>query len=150
MEAAPVYAGVATRAVALALDAVIVNAVAVLVGAVVGLCVSLVSPSDGLSTALLAVGGAVFVIWVIGYFVTFWSTTGQTPGNRVMRIRVGPVAGDGAIRPRRACLRLVGMVLAALPLMLGYLPILVNDRRRGLHDFLARTVVTYDHGLDDS
>ena len=40
-------------------------------------------------------------------------------------------------------LRLVGMVLAALPLFLGYLPILLRDDRRGLHDLLARSIVTY-------
>jgi hypothetical protein len=32
-------------------------------------------------------------------------------------------------------------VLAALPLFAGYLMILVDDRRRGLQDRMARTVV---------
>jgi uncharacterized RDD family membrane protein YckC len=43
--------------------------------------------------------------------------------------------------PRRALLRFVGLTLAALPLFAGFLLILVDDRRRGLHDRLARTVV---------
>ena len=40
-------------------------------------------------------------------------------------------------------MRLVGMVLAAIPLCAGFLLILVDDRRRGLQDVLARTVVRY-------
>ena len=36
---------------------------------------------------------------------------------------------------------MAGMVLAAIPLLAGYLMVLFDDRRRGLHDRLARTVV---------
>jgi hypothetical protein len=35
------------------------------------------------------------------------------------------------------------MVLAAIPLFAGYLPILTNEKRQGFHDKLARTVVRY-------
>jgi uncharacterized RDD family membrane protein YckC len=38
-------------------------------------------------------------------------------------------------------MRLVYLMLAALPLFAGFLPILVDSRRRGLHDMLARSVV---------
>ena len=37
---------------------------------------------------LAAVGGAAAIAWGIGYFTFFWSTTGQTPGNRVLSIEV--------------------------------------------------------------
>jgi len=60
-----------------------------------------------------------------------------------MRIRVQPASG-GRMRPRRALLRFVGLTLAALPLFAGFLLILVDDRRRGLQDVLARTVVVED------
>jgi uncharacterized RDD family membrane protein YckC len=33
------------------------------------------------------------------------------------------------------------LILAALPLFAGFLPILLDDRRRGAHDMLAGTVV---------
>jgi uncharacterized RDD family membrane protein YckC len=42
--------------------------------------------------------------------------------------------------------RCVGLFLAALPLLLGFLLILLNDRRRGLQDFLARSVVVHTPG----
>ena len=94
----------------------------------------------GAAVVAAAVGAAVYVAWVAGYFVSFWSTTGQTPGDRAMRIRVRPQVGD-VLPPRRALVRFVGLTLAAIPLFAGYLMILVDDRRRGLHDVLARTVV---------
>jgi uncharacterized RDD family membrane protein YckC len=79
----------------------------------------------------------------VGYFATFWSTTGQTPGARVMGVRVVCASGTEPVRLRAAVVRLAGMVLAAIPLFAGFLLILVDDRRRGLQDRLARTVVVY-------
>ena len=139
--AAPVeYVGLVTRAIAFAVDAAIVNLVAILTSAVFALTFSVVGLPDELRDVAIAAGGVLYVVWTFGYFVAFWSTTGQTPGNRLLRIRVRPVSG-ARLRPRRALLRLLGLTLAALPLFLGFLLILVDDRRRGLHDVLARTVV---------
>jgi uncharacterized RDD family membrane protein YckC len=134
------YVGLVTRAIAFALDAAIINVVAVLTAAAISLTLSVVKVPHDVRTAVAAVGGVAYVLWTVGYFVTFWSTTGQTPGNRVLRIRVHAASGD-RLPPRRALLRFVGIILATIPLFAGFLPILVDDRRRGLHDMLARTVV---------
>jgi uncharacterized RDD family membrane protein YckC len=61
---------------------------------------------------------------------------------RLLGLRVASVDGS-PLRLGRSLLRLVGMVLAALPLMAGYALILVDDRRQGLHDKLAHTSVLY-------
>lgn len=138
--AAPQYVGLVTRTLAFALDAAVLNAVAVVTAAVVTLALSVVPVSDDVEKVLAAVGGALYVLWSVGYFVTFWSTTGQTPGNRVLRIQVRTASG-GRLRPRRALLRFVALTIAVLPLLAGILLILFDDRRRGLHDRMARTVV---------
>lgn len=134
------YTGLVTRALAFALDAALINAIALITGAVAVLALSVVSLPDELDVVAAAIGGAAYVLWTVGYFVTFWATTGQTPGNRAMRIRVRPTSGE-RLRPRRALLRFAGLTLAALPLFAGFLLILVDDRRRGLHDYIARTLV---------
>ena len=36
----------------------------------------------------MGLGALAWFVWTIAYFVTFWSSTGQTPGNRLLRIRV--------------------------------------------------------------
>jgi hypothetical protein len=45
------------------------------------------------------------------------------------------------LKPRRAAVRAIGLVLAAIPLFAGYLPIAFGRKRRGLQDYLARTIV---------
>ena len=137
------YSGLATRALACAIDVVIVQAVAWAVGTVAVLAASMVDPSPTLRTILIAAGAVVAALWSAGYFVFFWSTTGQTPGDRVMQIRVQD-AGDGQpLHLGRAVLRLFGALLSVLLLFLGYLLILVDGRRRALHDRLVGSVVVY-------
>jgi uncharacterized RDD family membrane protein YckC len=134
------YVGLVTRALAFAVDAVIIDAVAIGVAAVVTVTLSVVTVPDQLRVAAAGAAGVLFVLWAAAYFVTFWATTGQTPGSRLLRIRVRATSG-GRLPPRRALVRFVGLTLAAIPLGAGYLMILVDDRCRGLHDRLARTVV---------
>ena len=141
-EAQPVaYEGIVTRAIAFAIDAAVIQLAAIAVAGTFALILSVVSPEDKLDGVLAWIGAAAYVLWLVGYFVTFWSATGQTPGNRLLQIRVCR-ASDGAPPSLAvALLRFAGLVAAALPLFAGFLPILLDDRRRGIQDMLARTVV---------
>jgi uncharacterized RDD family membrane protein YckC len=140
--AAPDYTGLVTRAIGFGIDAVIIDLTGIIVTAIVALALNLFNIPSKIDTALAAVGAVVFILWSGAYFVTFWSTTGQTPGARIMRFRVlAPGAQRGHITPRRALVRLLAMILAAIPLLAGYFMVLFDDRRRGLHDRLAHTVV---------
>jgi uncharacterized RDD family membrane protein YckC len=134
------YVGLVTRALAFALDAVLLNLGALLAGVGVALVLAVVDVSDGVRPTLVGIGGVAYALWSTTWFVAFWSTTGQTPGSRVLRIRVCDRAG-ATIAPGRALLRFGALLLAVLPLFAGFLPILFDDRRRGLHDLLAGTVV---------
>lgn len=134
------YVGLVTRALAFALDAVLVNLGALLAGVGVALVLAVVDVSDSVRPALAGIGGVAYALWSAAWFVAFWSTTGQTPGSRVLQIRVCDRSG-ATIAPGRALLRFGALLLAALPLFAGFLPILFDDRRRGLHDLLAGTVV---------
>lgn len=137
------YAGFVTRAIAFAIDVALVDLAAVIVAIVVGLCISAFDVPDTIVTITIAVGGLAYLAWFVGYFAMFWSTTGQTPGARVMGVRVVCARGGEPVHLRAAIVRLAGMALAALPLFAGFLLILVDDRRRGLQDRLARTIVVY-------
>jgi uncharacterized RDD family membrane protein YckC len=136
-----VFAGIVTRALALAVDVAATIGIHLLLVAVVALVASLVG---GLRPQWL-VGMLLGLGWILiagGYFVLFWSTTGQTPGMRLFRLRVhsrGAVPSVG-----RSIVRMVGLVLAIVPFFLGFAPVLFDDRRRGLPDFLAGTVVEYE------
>jgi uncharacterized RDD family membrane protein YckC len=135
------YQGLVTRAIAFAIDAAIINLIALVVGVGVGLALSILSISDTAQTVLLACGGVAFVVWTVAYFAVFWSTTGQTPGNRLMRIRVCGADDRAVLSLSRSLVRFGALLLAALPLFAGFLTVLVDERRRGVHDMLAGTVV---------
>ncbi len=142
------YVGLATRALAFVIDAAVINGTAILTVVGAGLVAAILQLPESLRTPAIASGSALYLVWSIGYFATFWSTTGQTPGNRIMRLRVCTAAG-APLRPGQAVLRCGALALSALPLGAGFLLVLVDDRRRALHDLLTRTVVTEHHTPDD-
>jgi uncharacterized RDD family membrane protein YckC len=135
------YEGLVTRAIAFAIDAAIISAVAVVVGAAVGISLSVLSVPSEVETVLFALGGGACLLWSMGYFLTFWCTTGQTPGNRVLGFRVCRAEDGLPLRPARALLRLIALAACAIPLFAGFLPVLFDARRRGVHDMVAGTVV---------
>jgi uncharacterized RDD family membrane protein YckC len=138
----PIYGGIATRAIALATDAALTL---VLFMSIVGVAALVASLVGGLRPAwlvgaLLASGG----LLVAGtYFVLFWSSAGQTPGMRLLRVRVlGPEGKPPSVG--RSLVRVVGLGLSIVPLFAGFIPVLFTEQRRGLADFLAGTVVLYE------
>jgi len=141
--ASPTYAGLATRTLAFAVDALVINAVAWFVGVVVALGLSLLTIPDEVVIALAAIGAGIALLWTAGYFVFFWSGTGQTLGDRLFGITVRDGVTLEALSLRRAALRLLVLPLSALPLCAGFLMILVDRRRRALHDRIVRSVVVY-------
>jgi uncharacterized RDD family membrane protein YckC len=135
------YAGIATRALALAIDAAIIQVVVFAGAAVLALVGSLVSDLE-LGTGGKIAAACAWVATVDLYFIAFWTTTGQTPAMRLMQLRV--LAPDGAPPGvGRSIVRMLGLYLAIIPLFAGFLPVLFDDRRRGLHDMLAGTVVVH-------
>lgn len=142
VEPAPThYVGMATRAVAFVIDVVLINIVAAIVGVAVGLTMDTLKFSTSLKDVVVAVLGVLYVAWVLGYFVVFWSSTGQTPGNRLAQIRVVDAGHGGSIPPRRAALRLVSLTAGVMALGLGEWIALLDDRSRTFQDRVARTVV---------
>lgn len=147
------YAGFVSRAMAFVIDLVLMS-VALLV--VIALTESLIGfftlygllgtqvimsvPFRGVIETGIALIG---VVIAIGYPVGFWVLLGQTPGKFLMGVRVARVTGQ-PLTIRRAMLRYLGYWLSAIPLGLGFLWVLMDDRRQGWHDKLAGTCVVYD------
>ncbi|HWM08039.1 MAG TPA: RDD family protein [Solirubrobacteraceae bacterium] len=136
------YAGIASRAVALTLDVLIAQGIVLLGGAMLALVASLVGDAE-LDTLGKLLAAWAWMTVVVSYFVVFWTSTGQTPGMRALGLRVTTTDG-GDVGLGRAAIRIVGLGLAIVPLFAGFLPVLVDDRRRALQDFMAGTIVVYD------
>jgi uncharacterized RDD family membrane protein YckC len=136
------YAGIVSRTVALAIDAATLTIGFAIASGVLGLILSLFTAVEVSSPGAVLGAAGLWSLVVANYFVLFWTLAGETPGMRLMALRVSNAAGDPP-RLGQALLRLVGMILAAIPFFAGYLLILVDERRRGLHDMLAGTTVVY-------
>jgi uncharacterized RDD family membrane protein YckC len=135
------FAGLPSRTVAFAVDLVLAHLIFVVVAAIAGLVAELVG--DLRPVWLFgALAGAGWTLLVGGYFVFFWTLGGQTPGMRLVRLRVvGP--SEGPLSVWRALLRFVALLVAIIPMFLGLVPILFDRRRRGLQDYVAGTTVVY-------
>jgi len=136
-------AGAVTRGLALALDALIINLGFSGIAAIAALIASAISGNgNGVSGWALALGSVAWIALGSLYAVAFWSLAGQTPGMRFFDIRLGPKGTRLSLR--RSLRRLLGFVLALIPLGLGFLGILFDERRRGWQDRLAGVDVLYE------
>lgn len=117
-------ADVATRFVAILIDGIIL-------GFITGLLVG---------AGREAGGGLSIVIHVI-YYWFFWTRwDGQTPGKRMMGIRI--IKADGTVLSDfDALIRAVGYYLSAMIMGLGYFWALFDEQKRTWHDLISGTVV---------
>lgn len=84
--------------------------------------------------------GLVGVVLAAGYFLFFWSLSGQTLGKLLTGSRVVSTRG-GTLGLARSALRLVALLAAALPLGAGFIGLWTDAGRRGWHDRIAGTKV---------
>jgi uncharacterized RDD family membrane protein YckC len=133
------YGGLIARAVAFVLDLTIVQAAVVIGAASLGLVLSLVGAGTS-SVAAHTLGGIGWVMTVALYFAVFWSIAGQTPGMRVLGLRLARPDGSLPSFPR-SLLRFAFLIVSIAIVFLGFVSMLFDKRRRGLHDVVAETVV---------
>ena len=140
----PECAGLASRALAFALDLVLAYLVFLVGATIVGLVVSLVGDLKPAWVFEILAGAGWFLL-VGTYFVFFWTLGGQTPGMRLLQIRVVRTHGSppGLLR---AVVRFGALVLAIIPMFAGLITIAFDRHRRGAHDFVAGTVVVRPTG----
>lgn len=75
------------------------------------------------------------------YFVGFWvATNGSTPGKFAMGVRIVRSNGE-PIDVSWAMIRFIGYCLSFVLLLSGFVMIAFTPQKRGLHDYIAQTVV---------
>jgi uncharacterized RDD family membrane protein YckC len=141
-------AGVGSRFLALAIDMLLQIAIALLVLAAVAGAWSLLRPRSGGPWFLAVVIIAGFLLFY-GYFAgfeAFWH--GQTPGKRLVGLRVLSVTGRPA-RIDEAILRNLLRVIDQLPgvYAIGIVTMLISSRNQRLGDLAAGTVVVHEKAL---
>lgn len=146
------YAGFFSRGAAYALDRLITFGIVFVIMLVIDYFLSLfevdqwlesLSNDAALNAILLLLLSTlgIYLLVSIVYNVGFWMLSGQTPGKRVLGVRV--MRTDGTrLRLGNALRRQVGYWISAI-FTLGFLWVLFDSKRQGFHDKLAGTIVTY-------
>ncbi len=156
------YAGFVSRTIAFLIDLLSVVLVQFLTVLIVRLSANFLGLTSLLNwlDSLLGIGSGISsnptmlviirIVTVLGgvvlfslYVATSWALVDKTIGQALLGLRVLRTDGRRLTFPR-ALRRAVAYIVAALPLFLGFLWILIDDRRQGWHDKLADTVVVYD------
>ena len=140
------FAGFISRLSAFAIDTVIIAITffgSVLMIILVAAMLSRNQPFSTNFNDLLA--GSLIVFYFIFYNAFFWSITGRTPGKALLGLQVVRKSGD-KIHPLRALARSLAYFVALGPIFIGFLWILIDNRRRGWHDKIAGTAVIHNPG----
>ena len=140
MNGPTVHAGVVTRLLAAAADAVVVVLLSVALDLAVAGARFLWSPADfRWPRPAVLTGAVVLMIVAVVYLAVAWAVTGRTYGGRLVGVRV--------LSARHEMLGWTRSVLRALAYVLWPLGLLwsaVSPSRRSLQDIVLGTVVVYD------
>lgn len=130
------YAGFWIRVVAYLIDAVILGLVGALLGLLSGGAIIDLEAQD-------TIGITDFFGLIIGiaYFIGFEGSEMQaTPGKKVLGLIVTDMQGQRISYPRAAG-RYFGKILSGFILLIGYIMVAFTEKKQGLHDLLASTLV---------
>ena len=146
------YAGVFSRLVAFLLDRLIAFGIAFLLLLVVQYFATLLRLDHWIESltqqatvnvilVLLFLTFATYVLTSVVYDIVFWLLAGQTPGKRMLGLRI--LRTDGKrLRFGNALRRELGYLVSYI-FVLGFIWILFDNRRQGFHDKLGGTIVVY-------
>ncbi|MGA1841823.1 MAG: RDD family protein [bacterium] len=133
------------RTLAFIIDLIFINilirifAWTIKLGVITGARIMLAKPEtffDLREFLITAIGIAIIVF----YFVYFHGRTGQTPGKRLLHLKV--IRTDGSpLGLDKAIERFFCYIISLLPLYIGFIFIAFNKDKQGLHDIIAHTYV---------
>ena len=162
-----IYAGVVRRTVAWLVDMFLIAVLSlVILGVLIALIVGTPDPGDTTLSTVTWVGIAVIAAV---YFIVFW-TGGKraTPGMRALSLQIGNIETGTTLTPDQAAIRVAALGIVMWPLIavpaigvvggfaLFVWPVVLlvstalNDRRRGIHDRIARTAMVQPGGAKSS
>jgi uncharacterized RDD family membrane protein YckC len=86
-------------------------------------------------------GYGIGILITLGYFTYFHGTTGQTPGDAALSIRVVGKDTGAPIGYSRAFVRWLVSLVSGIVILLGYLWMLWDSEKQTWHDKAANSVV---------
>jgi len=126
-----------TRFIAWLIDYVIVG---VAVGIIYGIFGAALGRIRGIGGLFLFLAWLLSIVVVFGYFIFFWTKSGQTIGKQVMKIKVVTTQGQ-LLNYGQAALRVIGYWVSSFIFCLGFLWMLWDPDKQTWADKIAGTYV---------
>lgn len=142
-----VYAGFFVRLAAYLLDWLIVGVLLLVVRVPVWIS-AFAHPNNLLVRDFIfkySIADIVLYILTVAYFILLTYYTGATLGKRALQLRVVSTEDRRMTFFEVAYRETVGKFLSGVIIGIGYLMILIDKEKRGIHDLLADTCVVYYH-----
>ncbi len=142
-----VYAGFFVRLAAYLIDWVIVGAILLVVRIPIWIS-AFAHPGNLLVRDFVfkqSLADMIIYLLTVAYFILLTYYTGATLGKRALQLRVISTEGRHMTFFEVVYRETVGKFLSGVIIGIGYLMILIDKEKRGIHDLLADTCVIYYH-----
>lgn len=140
------HGGFWLRVAAAIIDTIITQLGLTIIGVIIGIFVGIFMGAAGspMGDIEMVAGGIGYAIGIIGQWLyfTIFEISGwmATPGKKILGLQVTDLNGQ-QIGFGRANGRYWGKIVSALILMIGFIMIAFTDKKQGLHDIMAGTLV---------
>lgn len=140
---APAFAGLGVRFGAYLIDSILIGAVYL-----AGVHLLVTRHEDLFGDTLYYTNGwwldLGWLIVLTAYFSTAWTAFGATLGQRAVGIQVVRASDGGRLDLGRSLLRVLGWIVASIPVGIGFIVAAGNPRKQGWQDRIAGTVVVHN------
>lgn len=131
------YAGFWIRVLASVIDSIIIVALTFpLLFAVYGQDV-LVSEEFIKGPAEILISYVLPIVFTIGLWIKF----GGTPGKRILGLKIIDEKNHQHLTIGRSLLRYLGYILSSITLLIGFIWIAFDKKKKGLHDYMSGSIV---------
>lgn len=140
------YAGFWIRVAAYLIDGVILFALRVVIGLVLGIFAAFLNPNainDIQSPSVTLMSNVVGILITFAYFAGLWTLNGQTYGQKWLGLSVLDAATLQPPRPGAAAIRWIGLEISLLVFCIGVIWVAFDGRKQGWMDKMAGTIVVH-------
>jgi len=135
-------AGFGIRLGAYLLDGLILGVIATVLMIPLGIVIQISArKAPGLAIPVAIVSYLLVMVLCLAYILIPWAKSGATPGKKILHLKIVRDDGVEPLGYGKAMIRMLGYFLSGFILYIGYLMILFNDEKKGLHDMIAGTHV---------
>jgi uncharacterized RDD family membrane protein YckC len=99
--------------------------------------ISFIAPNNGYDIIIF---GAIYLFYYVGFEASKWHAT---PGKKWAKIKIYNTDGN-SVRIHQTFIRNISKIFSLLLFFGGFIMIVFDSKKRGLHDFIGGTIVLFD------